>query len=236
MISAQEIPPGTALPVMLNSSLNAKKSKPGEKISGRLMQDVLLPDGARIRAGAQVTGKILQVDRPTSTSGSRLVLKFDGLSSQGHSMPLTTDVRAIASTTDVFEAQLPTNNFDEYGTSIADWTTVQVGGDVVYRGSGQVFAGNDNQLVGKATVGGDVTAALMAVPDRGCRGPIDGSNLEQSLWLFSTSACGPYGFSDLKISHAGRSSPPGEIVLESASNVLVRSGSGILLRVQQPPQ
>jgi hypothetical protein len=36
-VSAQEIPAGTALPVMLNSSLAAKKSMPGEKISGRLM-------------------------------------------------------------------------------------------------------------------------------------------------------------------------------------------------------
>lgn len=236
MISAQEIPAGTALPVMLNSSLDAKKSKPGEEISGRLMQDVFLSDGARIRAGAQVTGKILQVDRPTSTSGSRLVLKFDGLISRGHSISLTTNLRAIASMTDIFEAQLPTNNFDEYGTSIADWTTVQVGGDVVYRGSGQVFSGSDSQVVGRATVSGDVTAALMAVPDRGCRATIDGNNREQSLWLFSTSACGPYGFSDLKIAHAGRTNPTGEIVLESASNVLVRGGSGVLLRVQQPPQ
>ena len=40
--SAQQIPPGTALPVMLNSSLDAKKDKPGHKISARVMQ---MPSG-----------------------------------------------------------------------------------------------------------------------------------------------------------------------------------------------
>src|SRR5271167_1153188 len=126
---AQKIPIGTALPVMLNSTLDAKKVKPGQQITGKTMQDVPLPGGTRIPAGSRVTGRVLAMSGPTPTSGSRLVLKFDRLSIHGRSSPITTNLRAIASMTEVFEAQLPTNNFDEYGTSIADWTTIQVGGD-----------------------------------------------------------------------------------------------------------
>lgn len=197
------------------------------------MQDVQLPDGARVLAGSHIVGHLLQVNRGTATPPSRLVVKFDQLNSRGRSIPLTTSLRAVASMTEVFEAQLPTSTFDEYGTSIADWTTVQVGGDVVYRGNGQVIT-PDNRVVGSANVGGDVTAKLMAVPDRGCRGPIEGNDREQALWVFSTSACGAYGFRDLKIAHAGRTDPVGEIVLEAPANVQVRAGSGLLLRVIAP--
>jgi hypothetical protein len=231
-LPAQQIPVGTALPVMLNSTFDAKKEKPGQRITARIMQDVPLPGGDRIPAGSRVVGRVLAVSGPTAASGSRLVLKFDRLSIHGRSSPITTNLRAIASMTEVFDAQLPTNNFDEYGTSIADWTTIQVGGDAVYRGNGQVIAA-DNRVVGTATIGGDVTAKLTAVPDRGCRGSMGGNDSEQALWVLSTSACGAYGFRDLKIVHAGRTPSVGEIMLESTGNLMVRGGSGLLLRVDR---
>jgi hypothetical protein len=232
-IYAQQIPPGTALPVMLNSSLDAKKDKPGRKISARIMQDVRLPDGRKIPAGSHIVGQLLGVSGPTANSPSRLVVKFETLNSRGHSVPLTTSLRALASMVEVFDAQLPSNNFDEYGSSIADWTTVQVGGDAVYRRDGKVISPYA-EVVGSTTLGGDVTAKLTAAPDRGCRGSIEGNDREQSLWVFSTSACGAYGFRDLQIVHAGRTNPVGEIVLESPSNVQIRGGSGLLLRVIAP--
>jgi hypothetical protein len=231
-VCAQQIPAGTALPVMLNSTLDVKKDKPGRKISARVMQEVRLPNGASIPAGARVFGTILQVSASGAT-GSRLVVKFDQLNLRGQTLSLMTSLRAVASMTEVFDAQLPTNTFDEYGTSIADWTTVQVGGDAVYRGNGQVISW-DNRVVGSATLGGAVTARLTAVPDRGCRGAVEGNDREQALWVFSTSACGVYGFPELKIAHAGRTDPVGEIVLESPVNVQVRGGSGLLLRVIAP--
>ncbi|MGO9519996.1 MAG: hypothetical protein ACLPND_23415 [Candidatus Korobacteraceae bacterium] len=228
--SAQQIPAGTALPVMLNSSLDASKDKPGRTISARIMQQIQLPDGTKIPSGARIVGHILRVNSLSPASGSQLVLKFDQLNSRGQSTTLTTSLRAVANMTVVFEAQLPTSNFDEYGTTIADWTTVQVGGDAVYRGDGTVIS-PDNRVVGSATVGGDVTAKLTAVPDRGCRGSVEDNDRPQSLWVFSTSACGAYGFSDLRIAHAGRTDPLGEIALEAPANVRVRAGSGLLLRV-----
>jgi hypothetical protein len=156
-------------------------------------------------------------------------VKFNQILVRGQSISFTSNLRAAASMVDVFEAQMPTNAWDDYGTSEADWNTIQVGGDAVYRGNGQVVA--DNRVVGSASVGGEVTAKLLAVPERGCRGAIDGNDREQALWVFSTSACGAYGFRDLQIVHTGRTQPIGEIWLQSPGNVLVRGGSGLLLRV-----
>src|SRR5271167_1748764 len=84
---AQQIPVGTALPVMLNSTLDAKKEKPGQQITGRIMQDVPLAGGARIPAGSRVVGRVLTVSGPTGASGSRFVLKFDRISIHGGAIP-----------------------------------------------------------------------------------------------------------------------------------------------------
>ena len=51
LLAAQGIPAGTALPVMVSSTLNSKDSKPGEKIEGKLMQEVLLPRGRKDQVG-----------------------------------------------------------------------------------------------------------------------------------------------------------------------------------------
>lgn len=232
VLMAQAIPAGTVIPVMLQTTLDAGKAKVGKKIAARVMQDVPLSSQTRIRAGAKLVGHVMEVTRPGPTSGSRgsrIVISFDRLMIGDAEIPVTTSLRSLASMMEVFEAQLPTNAIDDYGTAISDWVTVQIGGDVVYRGAGIVMA--DSQVVGKSTIGGDVTAKLIASRDGACRGAVADNDREEALWLFSPSACGPYGFADLKIVHAGRQDPVGQIILASDKNVHVPGGSGLLLRV-----
>ena len=232
-LMAQEIPAGTVIPVMLKTTLDARKATVGQKIEARVMQDVPLPSQARIRTGATLIGHVVVVTRAGATSGSRIVVSFDRLVTDGADIPVTTSLRSLASMMEVFEAQLPTNAIDDYGTTPADWVTVQIGGDAVFRGDGTVMT--DGTVVGKSTIGGDTTAKLIASRDRGCGGATTGDDREQALWLFSPSACGTYGFADLKIVHAGRRDPIGQIILESDKNVHVPGGSGLLLRVISSP-
>ena len=222
--NAQTIPAGTVLPVMLNSTLDAARSRPGDPITGRIKQDVPLPDGSTIPKNSTITGQIVSA---TATSPSRLAIKFDRLTVHGKQLPIVVHLRALASMTAVFEARLPTNAFADYGTSTSDWNTVQVGGAGVFRGSGQLFA--DGQVVGRATDYGAVTAKLAAAPARGCKAEDD---REQALWVFSPSACGAYGLNDLKIVHAGATDPIGTIELESPRSIRIQGGSGWLLRVE----
>jgi hypothetical protein len=227
----QQIPPGTVLPVVLNSTLNASKDQPGRRITGKIMQDVPLADGASIPQGASVVGHVISASRATAGSRSHLALRFDQVVVKGRPIPITTHLRALASMNEIFEAKMPTNSWDDYGTSSSDWNTVQVGGAGVYRGNGQVVSGD--QVVGRSTDYGADTAKLIAAPALGCHGDDgDVSAREQALWLFSPWACGLYGFSDLEIAQAGRTDPVGQIELESRRDVRVSGGSGWLLRVQ----
>ena len=152
-LMAQEIPAGTIIPAMTRTTLDASKARVGQKIEARVMQDVPLTSQTRIRAGARLVGHVVAVTRAGAASPSRIVISFDRLLMDKTDVPITTSLRSLASMIEVFDAQLPTNAIDDYGTSESDWVTVQIGGDVVYRGGRIVMS--DGQVVGKATIAGE---------------------------------------------------------------------------------
>jgi len=222
MLVALAIPAGTALPVALNSTLDARKDKPGQRIEGRLMQDIPLGSGEKIKAGGHVIGHIVEVTRPTGR-GSRMVLKFDQLMAGGKTIPLTVSARAIAAMESVYAAEVPIDAESNYESS-DEWVMRQVGGDIVNRGRGLVASADT--IVGRWKAA--VWAKLAYVS--GCP-PHDVPNEEQAMWVFSVSACGLYGFRDVKLVNDGDGAPIGQIVLESEQDVHVGGGSGWLLIV-----
>jgi len=232
-LAQSTVPAGTILPVSLSTSLNSRKVKPGQLITGRVMQDVPLSTGSAIHAGAKVIGHVVDVNSAGSKNGARLTFQFDGIVISRQRLPITTNLRALASMMAVEEAQLPVSGPDR-GTSERAWTTVQIGGEVVYRGGGPVA--NGLRSVGEPTIRG-VLVHVTAKPGTKCRGDMAGNDRLQALWVFSSDACGTYGFEGLTLAHAGRSNPTGQITLASNhGDVNVRAGSGILLRVNNAPE
>jgi hypothetical protein len=223
------IPPGTILPVRLGS-LSSEKNKPGDPIKARIMQNVPLENGLKLRVGSTVLGHVIAVGPATTATKATLTLKFDTVMQGKESVSVLTNLRAMASTLEVEFAQTPTTGPGE--SDVYDWlTTVQVGGEVVYGKGGEVY--NGNRVVGRSTYDG-VLAEVNTKEHAHCRGPIDGNDRPQAFWIFSSDACGVYGFPYLTIHHSGRSAPHGEIVLLSEHGpVKIRSGSGMLLRVQR---
>src|SRR5579872_4784347 len=202
-LSAQEgIPPGTILPVELNSALRSDKMHAGEVVKGRIMQDVPIEGQAKIRAGAKIIGKVVDV---TSGDRAEIALRFDTLKTRNRRIALTTDLRALATAMDVEDALIPTSSPDR-GTSEADWVTEQIGGETAYHGS---VVTHGNRVVGKYGMEG----ALVQVSElagSSCRGDL-GNDQIQALWVFSSDACGIYGLRNLAIQHAGTSDPVGKI-------------------------
>lgn len=217
---AQEIPAGTALPAMLTSTLDASKAKADQPITARIEQDVPLPNGEHIPANSRITGRVLQTQiNPDGSSYVRI--RFDVVHTKHGDIPVSTKLRAIASWWAVQGAQMP-NRAPAWGDMPSNWTTVQVGDDVVYRGGGPVM--NDGKVVGEPVYRG-VLSELAAVPEPGCETSSNQKRL--ALWVFSSAACGAYGFGDLNINR--ESVPEGEIVLTSQDNVKVEVRSGLLL-------
>jgi hypothetical protein len=225
------LPSGTVLPVRLNASVSSAKNKVRQIVTGRIMQDIPLPDGSKIREGAVVEGHIVEVIRGDRATGARVSIQFDTLRSSRQAIPISTSLRAIAGPMEVAQAQTPRSGPGE--SDVFDWSdTVQIGGDAVYGLGGPVTAANDSSLVVGKRVASGVLSQVRAKEGTKCRGAIDGNQSPQALWVFSSDACGTYGIEHLHIAHAGRTVPVGVIVLSFDSGTLkIRSGTAMLLRV-----
>jgi hypothetical protein len=230
-ISRLVIPPGTILPARLESTISSAKNKAGDVIRGRIMQNVPLPGGETIREGSKVTGQIVEVIPASSGAGARVSIQFDKLISTHQTLPIRTNLRAIAGFMQVEEAHVPTMGGGE--GEVFEWlTTIQIGGDSVFGAGGPVAAHErPHEVVGKAVPGG-VLVEVRAKEGTKCRGAFDGNDRPQAMWVFSSDACGVYGLDQIQIAHAGREEPVGVIVLASKTGKLnIPAGAGMLLRV-----
>jgi hypothetical protein len=208
-------PAGTVLPVRLETTLRPGMN-PGTNIRATIMQDVPLPDGGKIPLGTKLSGHVV------SASANELAIQFDSLKVKGSVIPVTASLRAIAAPLDVQDAETPKNLTERFNAPW-DGDSNQIGGEVAYRDADLM---DGVEPVGKALAGGGALGALRASP-KGCSADPN----VQALWVFSTTACGVYGDMDFIIAHNGKTAPVGQIVLRSADGVLVRSGSGLMLRV-----
>ena len=202
--AAELIPAGTILPVTLNSTLRSDKSASGATMTATLMQDIPLGAGRILRRGSKVTGHVLEAVAPGKGSDeSKISFQFDGLQFENRTVPITVNVRALASFMEVEAAQVPTQTED--AVSETGWGLVKIGEDQI-------------------RISSDVSA--------GCEAGSNANNTRQAFWLFSPDACGTYGLGDVKISRSGRTAPVGEVTLTSNGRaVKVFKGSAMLLRV-----
>jgi hypothetical protein len=226
------IPKGTILPVLLETTISPKKIKPGEVIHGKIAQDVPLSNESKIRKGSKVEGHVVDVSSAGNTPGKKIAIRFDKLQFEGGTIAITTDLRAIAGFMEVLDAGTPNQAIGE--GDVSEWmTTTQIGGDSVFGLGGPVTsAHNATEVVGKSPMSGGVLVEVRPDPAAKCRGPIDGNNSPQALWVFSSDACGTYGLPKVDIAHAGRTEPVGTVILEMQnSKAKIQSGAGLLLRV-----
>jgi hypothetical protein len=213
--SVEPIPAGTIVPVSLNSTLRSDTSRSGSKIIATVLQDVPLGPGKTLRAGSKVTGHVVESTTPGRGSDeSKITFQFDQVQFGNHSVPITADLRAVASVMEVDAAQIPQAGGDE--VSRGSWNLVQIGGD-------QTSYGQDGPVILGSQVVGEYTG----------QGVLTDDTPPQALWLFAADASGTYGLGDIEIIHGGATEPIGEVTLASNRKMLkIVSGSAMLLRVE----
>lgn len=223
---AETLPNGTALPIQLSTGLNARKDRAGKQLSGRVMQDVALPAGEKIKSGSRVLGHILQITK-RGPAGFGVVVRFDSIQDGERTIPVVAAVLAVATSAGVHEAQIPINSSANIEPT-TQWVTRQVGGDIVNRRLRKVAS---EDVVGRWVGENSVLMKLTPNPEAGCPGG-PGYDREQALWIFSSTACGVYELtrpSHIRIVRSGLTSPLGEVELNSEKDLSLGAGSGWLL-------
>ncbi len=219
---AQQIPIGTVMPVMTSTTIDSAKSKSGQVFVGKVMNEVPLANGEAIPDGSKVYGHVVEVERATSGTGTRLALSFDRVVVRGKSFPLIANLRALAGMMAVFQSQVPI--FEPDAAPQSAMLFAPVGGEAAFR--------PDNPEKSWKTF-----VRFKAEPASGCGNRIDQEGGTGALWVFSPYACGVYGFGhSVSIAHDGKEEPLGRIELVSSNQrIEVRAGSGWLLRVASSP-
>lgn len=190
------VPSSTALPVRFMHSVDARKARPGVQVVAKLLQTVLATYGLRIPKGVLVTGHVVDA-RPfhlnyepyAEPKASVLSIHFDRIVNGALSTQANPSVRALANSIESYEATYPHCLDETEGLG----TIYLIGGDE-FSPLDKTIRDTDGQVIG-FNRGNGVFARLIASDDTNmARSPsCNATDSEQSLAIFSPSACGTYG-------------------------------------------
>jgi hypothetical protein len=222
------IPPGIIIPVVLHTSIDSQKSRADQAIVARVAQDIPLGGKQVIPRSSKVFGEIAETK---SNSGqATLSLRFDRIALRHVQITIATQLRAVASFMVIQDAETPTDTPHDRLNSPYARTTIQIGGDAVYRGGGPVQS-RTGEIVGTPTNPWGVLDRVTSTPGPQCTGAVADDTRPQAMWVFSADACGVYGFSGLRFQNGSTVSRDGQVFFSAEKRIKLPSGTGLLLTV-----
>jgi hypothetical protein len=231
---SQTLPQSTAIPVRFVQTVNAKRAKVGDSVSAKTMQVIVLPGGQTIDKGAVVMGHVVAAQAfqfdpaPYAHQKPSLIsIHFDKLQQGAAVISVNFSVRAIASTLDSDEAARPhyLDETDRVGT-------VTLIGGTQYTPFDKAIQAEDGDAIGYNRKNG-VFAKLAS---SGYSGPAasfhcEGTDSEQSIAIYSPSACGVYGFAGDYLAGNGQDGSGTFTLAVRGRSVELHAGSTALLQV-----
>jgi hypothetical protein len=207
--SEPSLPSQATLPIVFTKTVSADHSKAGDVVYAKTTQVAKLTNGEVIPSGTEVVGHIAAAtafvyDKTpyARQKESVLAIHFDFVRVAGHDVPLNVTMRAMADPLTSWEARKPkSSDLDSLGT------VTQIGGDQLVPSQEEVVDPNGDVVAYNR--GNGVYAHLIA------RAGCDGGSTEVSVGIYSASACGLYGFTDVAARELGSSSSPSTLSLIS---------------------
>ena len=198
------LPPGTAIPVEFTHTLDAGKVKPGDPVQARTMQVVHLGQGQDLGKGSLVLGHVIMAcPVRRGEIPSLLAFKFDRIIARQGVLTVRLYVRALASTIASSDASYPTPPSD---MNLSETRTL-IDGDEVTPSERKIYSSGDDGLdvVGENLKDGIFERLRPALAmNEDSQVICDGTATEQSVAIYSGSACGLYGFDATYLAHTGR--------------------------------
>lgn len=198
------LPPSTAIPVEFTHTIKADKAKAGDPIEAKTMQVVHLDQGHDLPKGSLVLGHVV-LARPVHRDEipSILAFKFDRIVTRQGVLSVRLYVRALASSIASSDASYPTPPSD---MNLSETRTL-IDGDQVTPSDRKIYSSGDDGLdvVGENLKDGIFERLRPAMAmNEDSQVICDGTATEQSVAIYSGSACGLYGFDVTYLAHTGR--------------------------------
>lgn len=230
---SQTISASTAIPVVFTHTVEAGKAKPGDIVTAKTIQAVLL-SGKAVPRGATVTGHVVQstpfVLDPThyaTQKPSILSIHFDKIAWGASTISVGVLVRAIAGSVASHEASIVHFRDESDSTGMR----ILIGGSQ-FSTVGTKIMSPVGTLVGynsKLGAVGRLAASEYESGDStiGC----NATNTEQALGIFSPDACGVYGMGSNAMTNNGSTGGQTFVLESRRDTVKLFAGSAWLLQV-----
>jgi hypothetical protein len=227
--ASASIPNDAKIDATLATSLDAKRSKPGDEVEARTEEDVKQDGKVVLKKGTHLVGHVTQAQaRASGQTQSQLGIVFDrAVMKDGQEVPFSAAIQALAS----------------------PQSAAASGGDMMASGSGmgamQGSARGGAGLVGGVTSNAGATASgtTGAVMNTSSSVPINaGGTLNTvarssgavggltSMGRLASNSSGVFGLEGLSIDSAASSATQGSTIVSTTKNVHLDSGTQLLLR------
>jgi hypothetical protein len=205
---AVTLPSGTAINAQLNSPVDSKKAKVGDKVEAHTTEDIKYAGKIIVPIGAKVEGHVTEATaRSKGDSGSTLAIQFDkAIPKKGEEIPLNVAIVAIAAPQQDSSGGSPGSGSDP----------MTGGGAPTASGSPMGTSHTPTASPGRPTY------------------PADGpSGLPSALKPLPADSRGVYGLKDLKLMAASSSTSQATTITSSGKNVHLDGGTRLLLVVPE---
>jgi len=206
---AVTLPSGTGVNAELNSSVDSKKAKVGDKVEAHATEEIKYAGKIIVPRGAKLEGHVTEATaRSKGDSGSTLAIQFDkAIVKKGEEIPLNVTILAIAAPLPDFSGGSPGTGSDS-------------------RGGGSAPTANGSPMGSSHTP--TATPGTPNFPDAtgGTKGPSGAAQL-------SPKSRGVYGLGDLKLMVASSSASQATVIISSGKSVHLDGGTRLLLVVPE---
>jgi hypothetical protein len=237
---------GTPIQAALVTSVDAKHSKPGDRVVAKTTRDVKQDGRTVLKKGSRLEGHITQAEaRTRANSESSVAMVFDeAVTKKGQHVPMNLSVQALASAANQTSADLGNDEAGIDSMSGAGAGFAGAGPAPMAGGGGGLVHGAGGAVGGLGGVAGGATNSVGAVGGvAGSAGHTVGGTaqattrsagsvggLNSSGQLMSTSS-GVFGLQGLDLSSAVSNGTSASVVNSTSRNVHLDSGTQMVLQV-----
>jgi len=221
---------GSKIDATLATSLDAKRSKPGDEVEARAAEDVKQDGKVVLKKGTRLVGHVTQAQaRAKGQTQSQLGIVFDhAVLKNGQEMPFSASIQALASAQSAANSGAGDITASGAGMGAAQGSARGGGGLAggVASTATSTAAGTSGTVMNTASsvpsaAGGTMNTAMHST------GAVGGLT---STGRLASNSSGVFGMEGLSIDSAASSATQGSMIVSTTKNVHLDSGTQLLLR------
>jgi hypothetical protein len=224
----------TPVEANLVTALDAKHSKPGDKVEARTTEPVKQDGHVVLAKGTELVGHVtLSQARGSGNAESSLGMVFDNaVTKDGQQLPLHLSVQALAASATQSEAALGGDDAGMMAGGGAMGGAARSGGGLA-GGAGGAVGGAVGSATGVAGYAGQSVGGSLDSTAGAASGVASRARVPNAAGQLTSTSSGVFGLEGMKLTSAVSNSAEGSVVSSTSRNVHLESGTGMVLSVMK---